>query len=57
MDFLPPLQMGTTSCPKMSVINHQSTPYIIIPAEQRPQDKLLTEKKKPKDKNLFKKFP
>ena len=55
MDFLPPLQMGTTGCPKMSVINYQPTPYIIFPAKQRPQDK-ITLKKKPK-KKLFKKFP
>jgi hypothetical protein len=43
--------MGTTDCPKMSVINYQPTPHIIIPAEQWLQDKLLTYKK------LFQKFP
>jgi hypothetical protein len=42
MDFLLPLQMGTTGCPEMSVINYQPTPLNIIPAEQRPQDKLLS---------------
>lgn len=58
MDFLPPLQVGTTGCPRMSVINYQPTPHIIIPAEQRPQDKLLTgeEKKKPRHKSYFKNF-